>query len=90
MHRRSFLGMMAAAIFTPIPTQLPGPDPFVSVLNDPIELVAKPLDCFVPELWARDSFAILKENMAVANLIHRDFPDEIGTKTDVVRVRCLR
>lgn len=48
---------------------------------------ANDLDAFVPELWANESLAILEENMVAANLIHRDFENELQTYGDVVNTR---
>jgi len=47
------------------------------LLPAPIQVVApvKLLDgeCWVPELWAKESLRILEENMVIGNLVHRDF-----------------
>lgn len=45
------------------------------------------LDAYVPELWANESLAILSENMVMANLVHRDFENEIQNFGDVVNTR---
>jgi hypothetical protein len=45
------------------------------------------LDAYVPELWAQEGLAILEENMVMANLVHRDFEDEIARFGDVVNTR---
>ena len=37
------------------------------------------LDAFIPELWANEGLAILEENMVMANLVHRDFENEIAS-----------
>lgn len=42
---------------------------------------------FVPELWAAEGLAILQENMVIANLVHRDFENEIRQFGDVVNTR---
>jgi hypothetical protein len=42
---------------------------------------------FVPELWASEGLAILQENMVIANLVHRDFENEIRQFGDVVNTR---
>ena len=34
-------------------------------------------DAFIPELWANEGLAILEENMVMANLVSRDFEDEV-------------
>lgn len=38
-------------------------------------------DAFIPEIWARQGLAILKENMVAGNLVHRDFSNQIATAT---------
>ena len=45
------------------------------------------IDAFIPELWARETLAILNENMVMAMLVHRDFEDEIAQWGDVVNTR---
>ena len=42
---------------------------------------------FIPELWAAEGLAILQENMVIANLVHRDFENEIRQFGDVVNTR---
>ena len=49
--------------------------------------MANSLDAFVPELWANESVAILEENMVAANLVHRDFEDQLQEFGDVVNTR---
>ncbi len=44
-------------------------------------------DAFIPEIWANEGLAILEENMVAANLVHRDFQDEIKNFGDVVNTR---
>ena len=44
-------------------------------------------DAFIPEQWAQEGLAILEENMVVANLVHRDFEDEVKDFGDVVNTR---
>jgi hypothetical protein len=44
-------------------------------------------DALIPEVWAAESVAILVENMVAANLIHRDFSNEIAEYGDVVNTR---
>jgi len=48
---------------------------------------ANDLDAFIPEVWAAESLMILRSNMVVANLVHRDFQDEIAKFGDVVNTR---
>lgn len=45
------------------------------------------LDAYIPELWAQEGLAILEENMVMANLVHRDFENEIAKFGDVVNTR---
>lgn len=52
-----------------------------------LALYANSLDAYVPELWANESLAILLENMVVANLVHRDFQDEVAAFGDIVNTR---
>lgn len=44
-------------------------------------------DAYIPELWAQEGLAILEENMVIANLVHRDFENEIREFGDVVNTR---
>lgn len=44
-------------------------------------------DAFVPEIWAQEGLAILEENMVAANLVHRDFENQIASFGDVVNTR---
>lgn len=37
--------------------------------------------------WAQEGLAILEENMVIANLVHRDFEDEVRNFGDVVNTR---
>jgi hypothetical protein len=48
---------------------------------------ANDLDAFVPEIWAQESLMILENNMVAANLVHRDFEDEIASFGDTVNTR---
>lgn len=48
---------------------------------------ANDIDAFIPELWAQESLAILEENMVVANLIHRDYQNQIASFGDTVNTR---
>jgi hypothetical protein len=45
------------------------------------------LDAYIPELWANEGLAILEENMVMANLVHRDFENEVAKFGDVVNTR---
>lgn len=42
---------------------------------------------FIPEVWANEGLVILEENMVMANLVHRDFENEIKDFGDVVNTR---
>lgn len=44
-------------------------------------------DAFIPERWALEGLEILQENMVMANLVHRDFENEIRDYGDVVNTR---
>lgn len=59
-----------------------------NLLSKPSKTVfANSLDAYIPELWAAESVAILVENMVIANLIHRDFSDEVAKFGDIVHTR---
>lgn len=45
------------------------------------------IDAFIPEMWAQESLMILENNMVAANLVHRDFENEVAQKGDVVNTR---
>jgi len=42
---------------------------------------------FIPEVWAQESLMILEAQMIAANLVHRDFEDNIASFGDVVNTR---
>jgi hypothetical protein len=44
-------------------------------------------DAFIPELWSQTGLAILEANMVIANLVHRDFENEVRDYGDVVNTR---
>jgi len=44
-------------------------------------------DAFIPEVWAQESLMILEANMVIANLVHRDFQNEIANFGDIVNTR---
>jgi len=44
-------------------------------------------DAFIPEIWAQESLMILENNMVAANLVHRDFENQIAQFGDVVNTR---
>ena len=41
-------------------------------------------DALIPELWAKETLAILLENMVASNLVYREFKNEIANFGDVV------
>lgn len=41
----------------------------------------------IPEAWANEGLAILSENMVMANLVHRDFSNEVASFGDTVNTR---
>lgn len=42
---------------------------------------------YVPERWAMESIAILRENVVIPKLIHTDFSDQVASFGDVVNTR---
>jgi hypothetical protein len=44
-------------------------------------------DAYIPEVWAAESLMILTNNLIAANLVHRDFEDEVANFGDVVNTR---
>lgn len=56
---------------------------WIPVYTDP----ANTLDPYIPEIWAQESLMVLEENMVIANLVHRDFSDEIASFGDTVNTR---
>jgi hypothetical protein len=48
---------------------------------------ANSLDPWNPELWARESIAILEERMIFGALVHRDFNKEVSRFGDIVHTR---
>lgn len=55
--------------------------------NAQVACFANDNDAFIPEMWAQEGLAILEENMVMANLVHRDFEDEVRNFGDVVNTR---
>lgn len=49
--------------------------------------MANTIDAYIPELWAQESVAILVENMVIANLIHKDFSNQVAKFGDIVHTR---
>jgi hypothetical protein len=45
------------------------------------------LSPYIPKIWAMESLRILKENMGVASLVHRDFQNEVASYGDLVHTR---
>jgi hypothetical protein len=61
---------------------------------NPLYLAAAMLACysnnnsaFIPEVWAMEGLVILEENMVFANLVHRDFENQVREFGDVVNTR---
>lgn len=44
-------------------------------------------DALIPEIWANESLMILESNAQMANLVHRDFENEVKDFGDVVNTR---
>jgi len=42
------------------------------------------IDNLIPELWAQEALVMLEENMVVANMVHRDFENQIASFGDTV------
>ena len=55
--------------------------------NPQVACFANDNDAFIPELWANEGLAILEENMVMANLVHRDFENDVRSFGDVVNTR---
>lgn len=45
------------------------------------------LDAFVPEFWAREGLMVLEEELVAAQLVYRDFENQIAAYGDVVNTR---
>jgi len=45
------------------------------------------LDAFIPELWADEGLRMLEANLVMANMVHRDYEDQIAKFGDVVNTR---
>jgi len=52
-----------------------------------LSVFANDNDAFIPEVWAQESLMVLEANTIAANLVHRDFEDEIQQFGDVVNTR---
>lgn len=48
---------------------------------------ANDLDAYIPEFWANEALVLLEENMVAANLVHRDFEDELQNYGDTVNIK---
>lgn len=60
----------------------------VALLSDPrIPVFANDNDAFVPEVWAEEGLLLLENNLVAAQLVHRDFEDEIASFGDTVNTR---
>lgn len=44
-------------------------------------------DAFIPEVWAKEGLRVLYENLVAAQLVHRDFSNEVANFGDVVNTR---
>lgn len=44
-------------------------------------------DCLVPEIWVAEALMILQNNMIMANLVHRDFDEDISKFGDTVNAQ---
>src|SRR5260370_1147528 len=42
---------------------------------------------FIPAIWSQTGLAILEESMVMANLVHRDFENDIANFGDTVNTR---
>ena len=49
--------------------------------------MANSLTAYIPEMWAQESLMLLESNLMMANLVHRDFENEIARAGDVVNTR---
>lgn len=45
------------------------------------------VDAYVPEVWANETLSILFDALVMAQLVHRDFEDEVAQQGDVVNTR---
>lgn len=56
-------------------------------VNPFVACFANDNDALIPEIWARESIAVLEENMVMGMLVHRDFSNDIAEFGDVVNTR---
>ncbi len=60
----------------------------VAILSDPRNPVfVNDNDAFIPEIWAQEGLLLLENNLVAAQLVHRDFEDEIANFGDTVNTR---
>lgn len=60
----------------------------VAMLSDARHPVfANDNDAFIPEIWAQEGLLLLENNTVAAQLVHRDFEDEIASFGDTVNTR---
>lgn len=45
------------------------------------------IDAFIPEFWAKESLMVLIESLVAANLVYRDFENEVAAFGDTVNTR---
>lgn len=45
------------------------------------------ITALIPEIWANESLLLLEEEMVMANLVHRDFENEVATFGETVHTR---
>jgi len=56
----------------------------LSSIKSWIPVFANDNDALIPELWAQESLMVLENTMVAANLVYRDFEDEIANFGDTV------
>jgi hypothetical protein len=59
----------------------------VKAVGATLASVANSNDPYVPEIWANEALAILLPNMVVANMVNRNFSNEIAQFGDVINTR---
>lgn len=58
------------------------------LLSKPWQIVGdNDVDSLIPEVWANESLIVLYENSIMAQLVHRDFENEIAEFGDIVNTR---
>lgn len=48
---------------------------------------ANDISAFVPQFWANEALVLLEENLIAANLVHRDFEDQLQSYGDTVNIK---